>query len=473
MSPALAQTVLAHIASPETPAEIGMRLFSVATLIAINAFFVTAEFSIVSVRRSRINQLIDAGDLQARTVRDLQQGIDRLLSTTQLGITLSSLALGWIGEQVMVDLVSSVLVQLPIDRSTRVMLAHSFATPIAFLSIAYLQIVLGELCPKSVALLYAERISLVLAPFSVAIGRLFNPFIWVLNRSTQLILKLMGIQYSGQGWYNQVTSEELQLMIETSSESIGLEEEERELLSNVFEFGEVSASAVMVRRPSMVAIEIDGTVRDLLQEVSYSNHSRYPVMDGSLDDICGVIHLKELAEPLIQGTLTLDGSIRPWVRPVQFVPQYTSLTDLLTLMQASGQHIVVVVDEFGETAGLVTIQDLVTQLIGESPESGDEKVLTIQWVDQHTCLVQAQMGIEEVNELLQLDLPRSGEYQTLGGFLLYEWQCIPREGETLQYGDCEMTVVSTEGPRLHQINIHRISPSSTPAISENLLDPLA
>ncbi|NJM45374.1 MAG: HlyC/CorC family transporter [Alkalinema sp. RU_4_3] len=470
MSPVLP---LAHLVQPETSTEIGVRLLSIATLIAINAFFVTAEFSIVSVRRSRINQLIDAGDLQARTVRDLQQGIDRLLSTTQLGITLSSLALGWIGEQVMVDLVASGLVRLPIDRATRTMLAHSCATPIAFLSIAYLQIVLGELCPKSVAMLYAEKIALVLAPFSVAIGRLFNPFIWVLNRSTQLILRLLGIHYSGQGWYNQVTSEELQLMIETSSESIGLEEEERELLSNVFEFGEVSASEVMVRRPSMVAIEIKGTVRDLLEEVSYSNHSRYPVMDGSLDDICGVIHLKELAEPLIQGTLTLDGSIQPWVRPVQFVPQYTSLADLLTLMQASGQHIVIVVDEFGETAGLVTIQDLVTQLIGESPESGDEKALTIQWVDQHSCLVQAQMDIEEVNELLQLNLPLSVEYQTLGGFLLYEWQCIPKEGETLQYGDCELTVVSTEGPRLHQINIHRISPVQERETSEDLLAPPA
>jgi CBS domain containing-hemolysin-like protein len=464
--------LLAHL-QPETPTEIGVRLLSIATLIAINAFFVTAEFSIVSVRRSRINQLIDAGDLQARTVRDLQQGIDRLLSTTQLGITLSSLALGWIGERVMVDVVASGLVQLPVDRTTRTMLAHSCATPIAFISIAYLQIVLGELCPKSVAMLYAEKIALMLAPFSVAIGRLFNPFIWVLNRSTQLILRLLGIHYTGQGWYNQVTSEELQLMIETSSESIGLEEDERELLSNVFEFGEVSAAAVMVRRPSMVAIEIKGTVRDLLEEVSYSNHSRYPVMDGSLDDICGVIHLKELAEPLIQGTLTLDGSIQPWVRPVQFMPQYTSLTDLLALMQASGQHIVIVVDEFGETAGLVTIQDLVTQLIGASPESGDEKALTIQWVDQHSCLVQAQMDIEEVNELLQLNLPLSGEYQTLGGFLLYKWQCIPQEGETLQYGDCELTVVSAEGPRLHQINIHRINPTQGSEISENLLDPSA
>jgi CBS domain containing-hemolysin-like protein len=464
---------LAHLVSPETPAEIGVRLLSIATLIAINAFFVTAEFSIVSVRRSRINQLIDAGDLQARTVRDLQQGIDRLLSTTQLGITLSSLALGWIGERVMVDVVASALVQLPFDLATRTMLAHSCATPIAFISIAYLQIVLGELCPKSVAMLYAEKIALRLAPFSVAIGRLFNPFIWVLNRSTQLILRLLGIHYTGQGWYNQVTSEELQLMIETSSESIGLEEDERELLSNVFEFGEVSAAEVMVRRPSMVAIEITGTVRDLLEEVSYSNHSRYPVMDGSLDDICGVIHLKELAEPLIQGTLTLDGTIQPWVRPVQFVPQYKSLADLLELMQASGQHIVIVVDEFGETAGLVTIQDLITQIIGESPESGDEKALTIQWVDQHSCLVQAQMDIEEVNELLQLNLPLSGEYQTLGGFLLYAWQAIPNEGETLQYGDCELTVVSTDGPRLHQINIHRISPAPSSEISENLLDPSA
>lgn len=433
-----------------------LRFLSVLLLITINAFFVTAEFSIVSVRRSRINQLVDAGDVQAKTVQDLQRGIDRLLSTTQLGITLSSLALGWIGESTMAVLVATWLAQLPFSQEVVQPLAHSLSVPIAFLLIAYLQIVLGELCPKSVALLYSEEIARFLGPFSLAIARFFNPFIWILNQSTRLLLRLGGIQYTGQGWYNQVTPEELQLIIATSSESTGLEAEERELLSNVFEFGDVPASEVMVRRPHMTALSVEATVRHLLEEVAQSGHSRYPVTGESLDDICGMVHFKELAEPLVQGTLNLDSPIKPWIRPARFVPEYTPLGELLSLMQRSRQHIVIVVDEFGGTAGLVSIQDIVTQIIGETPEPQHEEDRLVQVLDENTFLVQAQMNLEEVNEQLRLNLPLTDEYQTLGGFLFYQWQKIPSPGEVLHHENCELTVISAEGPRLHQIQVRRM-----------------
>lgn len=446
----------APLQPPLTGTEVLLRVLSVLLLIAINAFFVTAEFSIVSVRRSRINQLVDAGDVQARTVQDLQRSIDRLLSTTQLGITLSSLALGWIGENTMASIVGTALNQLTLPFPFTQPLSHSLAIPIAFLAIAYLQIVLGELCPKSLALLYSEEIARFLGPFSLAIARFFNPFIWILNQSTRLLLRLLGVQYTGQGWYNQVTPEELQLIIATSTESSGLEAEERELLSNVFEFADAPVADVMIRRPNLITLQVEATVRDLLEEVARSGHSRFPVIDESLDDVCGQIHFKELAEPLVQGTLDLDSPIKPWIHPAQFVPEYTSLGELLSLMQRSRQHMVLVVDEFGSTEGLVTIQDLVTQIIGETPEQVSEEDVPIQFVDENTFVVQAQMNLEEVNEALHLDLPLLEEYQTLGGFLLYQWQKIPAQGETLPYGNYELTVVSAEGPRLHQVRIHRI-----------------
>lgn len=435
--------------------EVGGKLLSILVLILINGFFVMTEFAIVSVRRSRISQLVDAGDLQAQTVQDLQIGIDRLLSTTQLGITLSSLALGWIGEGTIAGLMRSAFQHLPMPIRWQDAASQSLAIPCAFLLIAYFQIVLGELCPKSVALLYAEDISLAMAPLSSAIARFFHPFIWILNRSTQLLLRLVGIRYTGQGWYEQVTSEELQLMIETQSESIGLQEEQRELLSNVFEFRDVRANEVMIRRPNMITIPVDATVRGLLDEVSRSHHSRYPVIGDSVDDVCGVIHLKELAEPLVQGTLLLDSPIQPWIRPAQFVPEYTPLGELLSLMQRSRHHIVVVVDEFGSTAGLVTIQDLIAQIIGDSPETEMDTIISIQRIDESTFIVQAQLTIEEVNEELDLALPTSDEYLTLGGFLLYQWQCIPPEGEVFVFGGIEFTVLVAAGPRLDYVQIHR------------------
>jgi CBS domain containing-hemolysin-like protein len=437
--------------------DVVMRFLSVFLLILINAFFVTAEFSIVSVRRSRVTQLVDAGDIQARTVQELQSSIDRLLSTTQLGITLSSLALGWIGEDTMAVVVRDGLLRLPfVGVADRLALSHALAIPVSFLLIAYLQIVLGELCPKSVALLHSEAIARTLAPLSLTIARFFNPFIWVLNQSTRLLLRLVGIQYNGQGWYNQVTSEELQLIIATSSESTGLQKEERELLSNVFEFREFTTAEVMIRRPQITALSVTATVRDLMEEVAQSRHSRYPVIEDSLDEVCGMIQFKELAEPFVQGTLTLDSPIQPWIHPASFVPEYTPLDELLTLMQGSGDHMMVVVDEFGSTAGLVTLQDLITQIIGETPESGNVAESLIQRIDAQTCLVQAQMDLEEVNEILHLGLPLLDEYQTLGGFLLFQWQRIPNVGETLRHGNCDLTVEAISGPRLETIRVYHL-----------------
>jgi CBS domain containing-hemolysin-like protein len=443
-------TPITMLSLPELLARWG----AIALLIAINAFFVTAEFSIVSVRRSRISQLVDAGDLQALTVQELQQSLDRLLSTTQLGITLSSLALGWIGESALVEVMQSGLRGFALTPA----MSHSLAILITFLLLAYLQIVLGELCPKSVALLHAEEIARFVAPFSVAIARFFNPFIWVLNQSTRWFLYLLGIRYAGQGWYNQVSSEELQLIIATSTESSGLEADERELLSNVFEFGEVTADEIMIRRPQIIAIESNASVKELLDEVAESRHSRYVVVDESLDDIAGFIHLKDIAEPLANGSLSLEGAITPWIHPPQFVPEYTPLAELLPLMQKSGQHMAIVVDEFGATAGLVTIQDLITQIIGETPEVGDEAITPIRWLNPQTAIVQAQLDLEEVNEELGIRLPLLGEYRSLGGFLFYQWQQIPLVGETLTYGNCELTVISADGPRLQDVQVHCVQP---------------
>ncbi|MGA7938037.1 MAG: hemolysin family protein, partial [Kovacikia sp.] len=377
---------VSHLSAHLTWSDSFLRVLSVFLLITINAFFVAAEFSIVSVRRSRINQLVDAGDTQAKTVQSLQQSIDRLLSTTQLGITLSSLALGWIGESAMAVLVADWISQLPIAENNRRAIAHSFSIPVTFFLTAYLQIVLGELCPKSVALLYSEQLARVLAAPSQAIARLFNPFIWILNQSTRLLLRLGGIQAPEQGWYDQVTPEELQRIITTTSESTGLEAEERQLLRNVFEFGDVSAGEVMIPRTSVAAITSNATFQALLVEVASSGHSRYPVIGESLDDVRGIIHFKELAEPLAQGTLSLENLIQAWVRPARFVPEYMLLSELLPLMQRSRQPMVMVVDEYGGTAGLVTIEDLVSEILGNTAEPSDADELSVQILDDQTFI---------------------------------------------------------------------------------------
>lgn len=453
-----------------TSTDVLSRLLSVLLLIAINAFFVAAEFSMVTVRRSRINQLVDAGDVQAQTVQSLQQSIERLLSTMQLGITLSSLALGWIGEDTIAVLVQVSIAYLPLPTYIKQSIAHSFSISIVtFFLLAYLQIVLGELVPKSIALLYSEQLARGLGAPILAIARLFNPFVSLLNQSTRSLLRLAGIEYDVT--HRPVTPEELQLIIATSSESSGLQADERELLNNVFEFGEVCVEEVMVPRPSIVVVPKTATFQTLLSEIAISNYSRYPVMGNSFDDIIGIIDFKQLAKPLAEGLLLPDTPIVTWMRPVRFVPEMMLLGELLPLMQQSSEEIAIVVDEFGGISGLVTLRDLIAEIIGRTYESPDSEEIALQVLDDRTFLVQAQLNVDDVNQILNLDLPITDEYQTIGGFLSYQLQRMPAVGEVWRCENAELTVVSVCGPRLDQIQIQLVEGAAGDSVLDEVGEP--
>ncbi len=424
-------------------------------LIAINAFFVTAEFSIVSVRRSRISQLVKDGDIQAQTVQSLQRSIARLLSTTQLGITLSSLALGWVGERTIAVSVVALIQRLSLPSYLSESIAHSIALPVAFITLAYLQIVLGELCPKSVALMYPEKLARFFGPPSVVIARIFRPFVAILNLSTRLLLKLVGLEYSGEGWYEKVTLEELQLIIATERESIGLEAEQRQLLKNVFEFRDDIAEEVMIPRTDIEFLSLNTTFAELLQTIVEKGYSGYPVIGDSLDDIRGIIHYKKLSEPLAKGELHHDSTLEQWLEPVGFISESTSLNELLPSMQRSQQKMVIVIDEFGGTSGLITLHDLIAEIVGDAGNDPETGIEAIQKIDENTFLVSAQINLEEVNEQLELSLPLAENYNTLGGFLLEQWQKIPHQGEKLQYEELSFTVTVADSNRLYQILIHR------------------
>ena len=461
---------------PLSGPQISARLLSVVMLIGLNAFFVTVEFSIVSVRRSRINQLVSDGDAQAQTVQKLQRQLSNLLSTTQLGITLSSLALGWIGEHTMAALIRRWLEELsnwlPLSTATSQFLSHSIALPLSFLLLAYLQIVLGELCPKSVALIYPEKIARVLGPPSLTIARLLNPLVWLLNQSTKLLLAIAGIKHSQPYQHGQVTPDELRLLITTANEIPDLQKAEREILSNVFEFRGATVEEIMVPRTNISAIPDTATFQDLLDEIVRSGHSRYPVMGESLDNILGIIHFNDLAVPLSTGELQPDTPLVNWLLPARVVPESLPLNELLTQMQQSAREMVIVVDSYGGTAGLVTLRDLTAEIIGDT-ESSSPEVQALQ-KDSHTVIFPAQTDLEDVNERLGLSLPTSDDYLTLGGFVIFEMQKIPQINEQLIYQTLEddliFTIVSAEGPKLNKIQIH--SPTRTLSLI-NALAPVA
>jgi len=437
---------------------IAARLLSVLSLIGINAFFVAAEFSIVSVRRSRINQLAEGGDIQARTVQSFQRSLDQLLSTTQIGITLSSLALGWIGESTIAEVLLQLFHYFSLTVPYLSAIAHSLAILLAFVLIAYLQIVLGELCPKAVAMLYPEQLARIFGPLSLTVARLFAPFVWILNQSTWWLLRLFGIRYSGnQSWYSRVTPEELQLIIRTSTESPGLDAEERELLNNVFEFRDVTAEEVMIPRTQIDALPKTATLQDALDAIAETGHSQFPVIGESLDDVAGILSLKDLVGPLARHEATHDSLINDWIRPARFVPEYTQLHDLLQIMQRSGKSMVMVVDEFGGTAGLLTLTDVTGEIIGDSHEFEEDVEVLVNMLDDQSFRVQAQTYIEEVNELLGVDLPVAEEYQTLAGFLIHQLQKIPVTGDKVFYDQFEWTVTAVDGPKVLEVMAKRRS----------------
>ena len=436
------------------------RLILVFLLIVLNAFFVAAEFSLVSVRRTRVSQLVAAGDVPAQTVQSLQRSLDRLLSTTQLGITLSSLALGWIGESTMTVFVKKLLSFLPFSLNWQNLLSHGFSLCLAFLIVAYLQIVFGELYPKSLALIYAEPMARLLAAPIGVISRIFKPFIGIINQSTRFLLVLTRIPEVDLQRSSRVTSEELQLIISMEGELTGLEAAERKILNNVFQFGEITAAEIMVPHNRLIAIPSTATFQELLLNVVNSGYSCYPVAGDSGDDIRGLIDFKDLALPLVEGQLNLTTPIKPWLKPVRFFPETTPLNELLTVMQESFLKMVIIVDEFGRTAGLLTLKDLIGEILGTFSPSDESGTVEYQLLDESTFLVQAQMNLEDVNKALNLSLPLADEYQTLAGFILHHWQKIPKVGEQLYYQDLEFTIISKVGPRLEQIKIYRQQLSS-------------
>ncbi|WP_310424401.1 hemolysin family protein [Chamaesiphon sp. VAR_48_metabat_135_sub] len=426
--------------------EIWWRLLLIFGLIAIDAFFVIAEFSILSVRRSRIAQLVAAGDDRAKQVQDLQRGIERLLSTTQVGISLSSLALGWIGERAVVQIFAQSLENIP--------LAHSLAIPVTFILLAYLQIVFGELIPKSIALIYAEQIARFLGAPSIAIARIFSPLIWVLDRSTKLCLRLVGIKdrYEDR---DRVSFKELQAIVSTARDSSGLAIEQREVLTKVLEFADTIATDVMVPSSQIVTVPQTASCQTLLIKIATNGYSRYPVVDTSLNKIVGIVSFKDFVPLLAQGKAAGQISIEKWIQKIEFVAESTPVSVVLKQMQASDTHMTIVVDEFGNTAGLITRQDAIEEMIGMKVTSDRQTPLLQKLVDG-TFLVQAQINLEDLNEELKIDLPLADDYQTLAGFLLDKMRQFPQDGESLAYGNWHFTVVSTVGPRIDRVRVRQI-----------------
>lgn len=418
------------------------RVGVVALLVLANAFFVAAEFALVATRRTRIEAMIRRGDAKAKRVRTVIRALDRYISGTQLGITLSSLGLGWVGEPAIARTIETAFAMLP--AAAAAVLTHGIASAVAFAIITFLHIVLGELTPRAVALLYPEATSRwVVAPL-MAFTVVTNPFIWLLKTSANLSLRLFGLQ-APKELEHLHSPEELRMLVEQSHKAGKLDRDDARLLTGVFEFSEKDAREVMTPRTQIVALPVAATLAEAADGIAAAARSRYPVYRGSLDDIVGIVYAKDVLAALRQPAPPAD--IAPLVRPAHFVPGSREVEDVLADMKLLKQHMAIVLDEFGGTAGLVTMEDLLEEIVGQIEDEYDRPARRPSTAPAGAATFSGSDALVDVNQRLGLQLARD-EYSTLGGYLFGSLGRLPKVGDRVPVEGGTFEVTAMEGRRV-------------------------
>jgi len=437
-----------------------LRILTVVLLVALNAFFVAAEFAIVSLRDTRIQQLIDARRTGARTVQRLQQRLDDFLPAVQFGVTLASLALGWIGEPAVAQLLLQPLAGLP----HAVVYAHTGAVVIAFVLITYLHVILGELVPKSLALQRVEQVALSVAgPMDVFIT-ISRPLLHLMTRSANAVLKLFGSRLMREGGMH--SPEELKLIL-TSSRRLGLLPPlQEEIMHRALELENMTVREILVPRQNIFSLPADMTLEDAMARVVEDQHSRIPIYDPALgkEHIVGVLYSKDLsrfmhlrisarARPL-PPEVTLR--VRHIMRDVLVVPETKLVIDLLAEFRQRKRHLAIVVDEYGSTVGLVTVEDALEQIVGEIEDEFD---VTVQphLLDTGALVLEGGANVRDLESHLHIHLPRDEGFETLGGFIMWRLGRLPQTGDSVEFEGRRYSVLQMHERRVVQVKVEALS----------------
>jgi CBS domain containing-hemolysin-like protein len=416
--------------------------------------FVAAEFAIVSVRRARLLPLAEGGSQAARLVLQAARDPNAFLAATQLGITIASLGLGWIGEPALATLLEPWLRAVPI--SMREGTLHVIAATVAFATITTLHIVFGELAAKSAALWRPEGTALIVAPPTELFHQVFRPFIWLLNSAANGVLGLFGLRApSGHHVYS---TDEISTLVSESQQAGAIEEKEATFVHRVFKFADRVAEEVMVPRVSIRGLPKELTIKESIAVARDAGFTRFPVFDESVDRIIGMVHVRDLLIALAEGQG--EASVDAIMRPVLYVPETKSVVDLLDEMKRQGTQLAVVLDEYGGTEGIATLEDLLEELVGEIPgEFRKERPLVIvQRPDR--LVVDATIPLDELNRLLRADFPME-DANTLGGFVFRALGLVPSAGTVFRHGPFELKIESVTANRIGLVQIRRIEESQS------------
>ena len=412
-------------------------LVAVGVLILLNAFFVAAEYGLVTARRTRIIELHHEGNRRARDVLRITSDPPRFIAAMQLGVTLTSLGIGALGEQALAhafdDLMATVLAVL-----------------LAYLILTFLHVVIGELVPKGIALGHSEGTALIVSAPVRGFFILLRPLIWFLQRSTEVVLRWLGLQPPGAE--DDVLSEaELRMVVSQSTKGGEIEEQEQEMLYKVFDFADKEASDVMVPRPQVVALSIDLPPEQALEAVMDSPYTRYPVYRESLDDVVGILHVRDLFSGLRERGMH-EVKIEEIVRPAHIVPETKDLAALLAEFRRTNQHMAIVVDEYGEMEGIVTLEDLLEEIVGEIEDEFDLPDESIEQVDDDTIRIDGTFPIDDFNERFRTDLPDE-DYHTIAGFVFGLLGRQPEVGDDISHDGMRFDVLEVDGSRINKIAV--------------------
>ena len=421
-------------------------------LVLVNGFFVAAEFAIVKVRGTRIDELAEDGGSRAKMAKHLVDHLDAYLSATQLGITMASLGLGWVGEPALSHLIEPPLQALGLTSDAA---THTASAVLAFAVITFLHIVLGELAPKSLAIQKPEEVSLWVALPLRTFYRVFVPVIWLFNTAALGFLRLLGVQPATEAQLAH-SEEELRAIITASQEGGHIDEVEQSIMRRALYLGERAVTDVMVPRTEMAALPADMVIEEALDQVADTNHTRYPVFEEDLDDTVGYVHVKEL----YRANRTLP--VRTLLRPIGFLAETTSIEIALLRFQTTRTPLAIVVDEHGGTAGIITIQDIIEELIGEVQDEFDIEAPMVQETDDGGFSVDGSARMDELEELLGLEVPEEG-FPTLGGRVFERLQRRPRIGDRVEIGNFDAQILEVDGMRISRVLlVPRVSGAAAP-----------
>jgi CBS domain containing-hemolysin-like protein len=432
-----------------------LRLIAVAILVLANGFFVAAEFALVSVRSTRIAELVKQGNKSAVWVKKAIDNPDRFIAATQLGITLASLGLGWIGEPALSHLLQPVIELFPAAVEAEV--SHSIAVGLSFAIITFLHVVVGELAPKSIALQSPERTSLVVAQPTVWTERIFKPAIWALNGAGNALLRLLGMQLSDE--HSAAHSiDEIKMLVSASAQSGVFASDEEDMVNAIFDLENTPVRQLMVPRTEMIALPSNASLDDILKISIEDPYTKMPVYLENLDHIVGVVHLKDVVRAR-HGANQTAKTAADLMREALFVPESAKVRTLLNLLRMRRRHIAIVLDEFGGTAGVVTLEDLLEEIVGEvdDPFASEPE---IQPLPNGSTLIEGLMSIDEVNDHFKIQL-HDPDYDTIAGFILGNLGRLASVGDTIHIDGYNIRVEQMDGLRIDRVSL---TPEKSPIV---------